>query len=237
MLTECPSCQMRYEVEDRLLRRRGRRIRCSVCDGSWFLLPPDAQKPVDAPQVRITAPVASATAASVPVIAAPVSPIVRSRIRPKPPMLRLPRPNLSSAAFRAGVFIAGLTALMLVIGQRDRIVRHLPQIGPAYAALGLPVSLRGLEFRDIKSTILTDNGHRLLAVEGIIAQVGPRNATVPDVRVAVRDPSGRELYSWTTPSQKQKLNRGETVLFRARLAAPPAAGANIKLQFADGLSR
>ena len=237
MLTECPTCQMRYEVEDRLLRRRGRRIRCSVCEGSWFLLPPDAHKPLDVGPVRITAPRASATAASVPVIAAPVSPIIRSRVRPKAPLFRLPRPNLSSVAGRAGLFFAGLCVLMLTIGQRERIVRHLPQVGRAYAAVGLPVNLRGLEFRDIKSTILTDNGQRLLAVEGVIAQVGRQDEKVPDVRVAVRDPSGRELYSWTTPAPRARLNRGETALFRARLMAPPVTGAEIKVQFADAAAR
>jgi hypothetical protein len=166
-----------------------------------------------------------------------VSPIVRSRVSPAAPPVRWPRPRLSGAAIRVGAFAAGVAMLMLAIGQRERIVRHLPQIGPAYAAIGLPVNLRGLEFRDIKSTILTDNGHRMLAVEGVIAQVGQRDAKIPDVRVAVRDPSGRELYSWTTPAPKDQLTRGETTLFRARLAAPPMSGAEIKIQFADAALR
>jgi predicted Zn finger-like uncharacterized protein len=244
MLTECPSCQTRYEVEDRLLRRRGRRIRCSICDESWFLLPADSHKPIDIPVLRITAPLASATGAAVPIVVAPRSPIVpsvtspfvASRVGPRKPAVRF-RPRVPAAAIRIGVLAAGATMLMLAIGQRERIVRHLPQMGAAYAALGLPVNLRGLEFRDIKSTILTDNGQRMLAVEGVIAQVGGRDAKVPDVRVAVRDPSGRELYSWTSPAPKSQLNRGETTLFRARLAAPPMSGADIKIQFADAVTR
>ena len=58
----------------------------------------------------------------------------------------------------------------------------------------------------------------------------------PDLRVAVRDPSGREIYSWTTPPPRQTLGRGETTLFRARLAAPPLAGADVRVQFAEASS-
>jgi predicted Zn finger-like uncharacterized protein len=233
MLTQCPACQTRYEIEDRLLRRRGRRIRCATCDESWFQLPADSRKAVAVPEIRVTAPRASQMAPTVALVDVPLSPITASRVAAAArPRARQPM-RLSAPLLRAAALAVLVTAGMSAVGFRERIVRIVPQAGVLYAAMGLPVNARGLEFRDVKSTILTDNGRRLLAVEGVIAQVGRHGAKVPDVRVAVNDPTGREIYSWTTPAPRQTLARGETALFRARLAAPPVAGAQIKVQFAD----
>jgi predicted Zn finger-like uncharacterized protein len=236
MLTECPSCQTRYDIEDRLLRRRGRRIRCSVCDSSWYLLPPDSRRAIVVPPVRITAPLSSISAPFAPFVVPPLSPITGSRVTPAERRPLLPRFNIPATLLRTGSIALVLAVSMSAIGFRRTIVRHLPAAGLAYAAVGLPVNLRGLEFRDLTSKILTDNGRRLLTVEGVIAQVGGGDANVPDVRVAIRDPSGREIYSWTTPAPRQKLARGETTPFRARLAAPPSAGSDIRVQFADASS-
>ncbi len=253
MLTECPSCQTRYEVADPLLRKRGRRIRCSQCNEGWYLPPPSSLKTIVAPELPALVAAQEAIAAAPPRVPVEVvlrrrevaphhvmqpievpSRIVSSRVKAeKKPFLHWPVFTLSPGVLPACTGLACLALTMGAIGQRELIVRNMPRTAPLFSAIGLPVNLRGLEFRDFKSTLMTDNGNRTLAVEGVIAQVGRKDANVPDVRVAVTDPSGREIYSWTTPAPRETLTRGETVLFRARLASPPPAGSRIKVQFAS----
>ena len=49
----------------------------------------------------------------------------------------------------------------------------------------------------------------------------------------LRDAAGQEIYVWKAPPPKASLGKGETVYFRARLAAPPEAANAVRIQFAD----
>jgi hypothetical protein len=60
-----------------------------------------------------------------------------------------------------------------------------------------------------------------LAVEGEIKNIRDAGARLPDLRVAVRTSDGREIYRWTAAAPKPSVAGRETVLFRARLTAPP----------------
>jgi hypothetical protein len=55
---------------------------------------------------------------------------------------------------------------------------------------------------------------------------------VPELRLAVRDDQGHEIYTWGAASPKTKLEGGETIAFRARLVAPPADGHDVFVRFA-----
>jgi predicted Zn finger-like uncharacterized protein len=246
MLTECPACQTRYDIDAALLRRRGRRIRCSACGERWFMaamaqdehesaLRPAAPAPLPPVAVRpeISIELSPLPDAAPAFAAPPVLPPLRARIGTAPRVGFRWRPRLSAGGMAMAATLGCIALMMGAVAQRERIVRHVPQSAPVFAAVGLPVNLRGLEFREVKSTLLTEGDKRTLAIEGVIAQVGPRDAHVPDVRLAVRDPSGREIYTWTAPAPRPNLGRGETVAFRARLAAPPKDGAQIKLRFAE----
>ena len=68
-------------------------------------------------------------------------------------------------------------------------------------------------------------------------QPAPRNHAVPALRIAVRDKAHNELYSWTAPAPKTKLDAGETIVFRSRLAAPPEDGQDLMVSFADSARR
>jgi hypothetical protein len=139
--------------------------------------------------------------------------------------------------FHVTMVLAGILAvcgsLMTAIAKRETIVRALPPLGSLYAAIGLPV-LHGLELRNVKSTLLSDKGGHVLAVVGEIANVEDDVQQVPALRVALRGADGRDMYSWTAPAPKSKLNAGETVAFRTRLAAPPEGAREVAIQFAAG---
>lgn len=144
-------------------------------------------------------------------------------------------PTWLRGLFHVTVGLAGILAvcgsLMTAIAKRDTIVRAVPALGSLYAAIGLPVP-HGLELRNVKSTLLSDGAGHVLAVVGEIANVEHDVQQVPALRVALRGADGRDIYAWTATASKSKLNAGETVAFRTRLAAPPQGARQVVIQFA-----
>ncbi|MGJ0509455.1 MAG: hypothetical protein ACR652_20505 [Methylocystis sp.] len=125
--------------------------------------------------------------------------------------------------------IIGATAL---IAMRERIVRILPPAAVGYRALGLPVNLAGLELREVRSRIEMDGARRILVVEGEVANLRRDTNRVPPLALAVRDSGGLQRYAWTSPSPKSRLDAGESIAFRARLASPPDDGVDVLVRFA-----
>jgi predicted Zn finger-like uncharacterized protein len=128
--------------------------------------------------------------------------------------------------------ILGLIAINagLAIWRAD-IVRFVPQTASLYAAIGLPVNLRGLVFSEIVTHMETQDGVQLLVVEGIIRSNSPRVTDVPRLRFAVRNVGGQELYSWTALPARNVLPPGATIPFRSRLASPPPEAHSVLVRF------
>jgi hypothetical protein len=125
--------------------------------------------------------------------------------------------------------IAGATGL---IAMRERLVRVAPPFAAAYRALGMPVNLAGLELRDVHSRIMLDGSRRVLVTEGEIVNIRREPNRVPPLALAVRGPNGLDRYAWTAPTPKSRLEAGEKIAFRARLASPPDDGAEVLVRFA-----
>jgi predicted Zn finger-like uncharacterized protein len=130
---------------------------------------------------------------------------------------------------------AAICALVLVlaclIATRQQVVRLLPQTAALYAAIGLPVNLRGLAFENIKTLRDVQDGIPTLVVEGEIVGTTARHTEVPRLRFAVVDSSGKEIYAWTARPSRTLLPPGETLPFRTRLASPPAEANGISVRF------
>ena len=56
----------------------------------------------------------------------------------------------------------------MLIGWRNDVVRWLPQTASLYAAVGLPINLRGLVFTNVTTERETHEGVEVLVVEGSI---------------------------------------------------------------------
>ncbi len=137
---------------------------------------------------------------------------------------------------RAGAALA-IIALLIgglgLAGRREGVVRAWPGSAGLFAAVGLPVNLRGLSLRAVQSQIIDDRGQRVLAVEGSVVNLRPHDAALPDLVLSVRAADGRTLYTWTSPAPKARIAAAETVLVGARLASPPAEGRDVRVQFAS----
>ncbi len=142
----------------------------------------------------------------------------------------LSRRNLLKLGLPAAVLI--LTALNAsLVSWRADIVRLLPQTASLYAAIGLPVNLRGLEFDNIRLSRAKHEGVGVLVVEGNIVNVTSRTVEVPRLRLAVRNQAKREVYAWTALPSRSILAPGEALPFRSRLASPPADAREVQVRF------
>lgn len=152
--------------------------------------------------------------------------------RPMRPAARdLPEPRRDRSPIFATVvaIMIGATAL---IAMRERIVRIFPPMSTAYRALGMPVNLAGLELRDVHSRIVMDGARKVLVTEGEIVNIRRESNRVPAISLAIRGANGLDRYSWTAPTPKSRLEGGEKIAFRARLASPPEDGADVLVRFA-----
>jgi predicted Zn finger-like uncharacterized protein len=255
MLIVCPTCATSYQIEPAALGADGRSVRCSRCRTVWFTagaLEPDG----DWPQNRdeSAADEAGWTEAASTVIehspepadgAPPLAPTLdgmapigtvgvgedidsfAARRARRLELMRRRRwqPNL------VAIILTLLIVNAALIGWRTEIVRLLPQTASLFAAIGLSVNLRGLRFDNVTTARDLQEDVTVLVVEGIIANTTVAPVEVPRLRLAVRNGSGSEIYTWTALPDRSILGPGETQPFRSRLASPPADGRDVVVRF------
>jgi predicted Zn finger-like uncharacterized protein len=130
------------------------------------------------------------------------------------------------------IVILGLILLDLsLIGWRAEVVRVAPQTASLYAAIGLGVNLRGLALANVTTETQTTDGVQVLLVQGLIVSAATRTVAVPRLRLAVRNVSGNEIYTWTALPTRSLLSPGETLVFQSRLAAPPPGTHDLLVRF------
>jgi hypothetical protein len=129
--------------------------------------------------------------------------------------------------------LAGFGAWALLVGARAQIARLAPATAPLYAALGFNVSPNRMGLDHVTSRLAWEGGRQILVVEGEIRNLASSPRAAPRMRLSVLDAEGREIYHWIAAPPKAWLAAGETAEFRARLAAPPKQGQEVRVRFAD----
>jgi predicted Zn finger-like uncharacterized protein len=163
-----------------------------------------------------------------------VSPIPGLAIQPRPAAKIRRGSSANATPKQRRIFIAvslASIAFIAAIGLRTTIVRAAPELAGLYAAIGLPVNLRGLEFSEIKTTHEIQDGIPVLVIEGEVMNVTRQPVEVPRLRLAVLGPDARELYAWTALLPRSVLPEGERLSFRSRLASPPSEGKQVLVRF------
>ena len=118
-----------------------------------------------------------------------------------------------------------------LVGARNEVVRYLPQTASLFAAVGLPVNLRGLKFADVKIFKDAQDGADILIVQGAIVSEAGNAIEVPRLRFAARNATGQEVYIWTMPPPRSILGPGERLEFRSQILAPPAEASDVMVRF------
>lgn len=145
-------------------------------------------------------------------------------------------PNASGsrkrAAGKVAIFIATLALVAGgVLYARTGIVRLLPGTGALYAALGMPVNLRGLEFQNITVETEIEDGLTVLSVRGEIVNLTDKPTIIPAIRYSMRDAAGLEIYHWIGVAAAPKVSPAGRAMFFTRLASPPIAGEHVTIRF------
>lgn len=152
--------------------------------------------------------------------------IAREQAKPQAKLrFAIPKPSWATVSLALLVVIGALLAW------RADVVRALPQTGRLFAAIGLPVNLRGLAFDAVKVQADVSDKVPVVVVEGVVVNVSKVRIDVPRLRFSMRDQNGVETHTWTALPQKPSLAPGESQPFRTRLASPPADSREVFVRF------
>ncbi len=131
----------------------------------------------------------------------------------------------------AGAMAAAILITIAGLHQRQRVVKYLPQTAGLYAAIGLPVNLRGITINNVASRMIDDNGVTVLIIDGDLINTTDQSVRLPRLRFAVLGKDRQEIYAWSAQTDQTSLKPGEKINFRRRLAAPPADGQDVSVRF------
>ena len=137
-------------------------------------------------------------------------------------------------------FMALAISLALLAGallKPNAVVAMLPGFAKVYAAIGMPVNLRGIDLDHVSARFEEAAGGRFLVVEGVLRSVSRGTLDVPRLRMTLLDDNGRSVYSWTASAGVKALAPREAAPFRARLAAPPLESRQVTVDFVPEQSR
>jgi predicted Zn finger-like uncharacterized protein len=239
MLIVCKTCASSYHIPREIFGESGCQLRCVGCGETWMVtreavaadgasLGWDEDIASDASQHGRYDPHRFPPEISGPAALASRGPAALSR---KPRLLPLLMRKAHEAAAIVGA-IAFLGAAMGALAARASLVAAIPGTARIFAAVGLPVNLRGLALDNLRTNIFASDDRKMLVVEGAIVNLRDGPTPAPNMRIALRGADKRELYVWTAPAPKAMLGPSEQVAFRTRLAAPPAGVSDVLVRFA-----
>jgi predicted Zn finger-like uncharacterized protein len=228
MIIACPSCETRFEVNAAAFPPGGRKVKCARCAHVWHAASP-AGVPLKAVANELSAPaeesIAPPTVMPPPEEAPDVMIWAGSDIPPR-------RSNRLQVIGIAAACVAVVAAGLLIF--RDTVVAYVPGAGPAYAAIGMPVDVTGLDLTiEAQAMTASADGATTLVVTGSVTNPSSEERPVPQIRATLFSKEKAELHSWTFDAGVKTLKPGERHEFRQELAQPPAETYQVYAHFAD----
>jgi predicted Zn finger-like uncharacterized protein len=235
MLIVCKTCASSYHIPREILGENGCRLRCVGCGDTWAVTPGASASddaPIEGERALIPPPRVAGTGAAdhVAEFFHSANAAGRADEYSTPAPGRFWNRNGAGAALIVLAIVAGG---MAAAAWRAPIVRAMPGAARLFAAIGLPVNLRGLALDNVRTDIFDLGDRRVLVVEGAIVNLRDSATASPNIRIALRGADKRELYVWTAPAPKTRLGPDEQVAFRTRLAAPPDGASDVMVRFAS----
>ncbi|MCC6735811.1 MAG: DUF3426 domain-containing protein [Bauldia sp.] len=134
-----------------------------------------------------------------------------------------------------GVLFAllAVAAVTAFVALRRPIVEIVPPLGPAFAAVGLPVNLAGVELDDLRASRIFRGGYEHLRVEGAIVSVAADTVTLPPVEVILLAADGAEIGRRAMAIGADVIAAGGTIRFATEFPDAPAAATTITVRLGD----
>ncbi len=233
MILTCPACATSYFIRDDAVGPEGRKVRCQSCGEVWRATPDEPLELTLTPEVS-----------------APLAPTPAPEPEPEAPSLaETPAPELPRA-FRAraerqkklrraaahGVVWAGLAAVFIgliaaALVFRVQIVQVFPRAASAYAMVGAPVNVVGLDFEALTAKS-APNRPGMVLVSGAVRNVRDAEIVAPPIRVALLDAQGAEVGSKIVKMEGPPVLPGKVQGFAVLIPDPGGHGAGIGVDFA-----
>ncbi len=260
MILTCPDCSTRYTVDAKTLGQSGRDVRCASCNHKWFAAPEPEE--AEAVQEESAAPPEEtnedivdtrqdsdetnlSTATTEDDEAVEDSAVLdepAKTTKPKPAH-RAYRDKLEAKARRKLKIIAlsawlGVAASLVLIAvlaifNKEAVVRTLPRTAEVFAALGMPVSVWGVELKNKQVIRETINGEVVLRISGELYNPGNKTRSVPLIRISMQDEKGDEIHSWTTPTGLSELAAKTSTNFTTEVRNLPPQAVGLSFFFTD----
>ena len=146
--------------------------------------------------------------------------------------------QLPIAKLRRSARIVGVVTLAALVGGgvtfRTAVVTQFPSLAGLYGAVGLPVNIVGLDFRNLRTLKSLQQGADVLVVDADIFTMSSAEVKVPPVIVTLIGANGSAIYQWSVAPKASELEPGEVVQFESMVTAPPAGAERVKLSFGGG---
>lgn len=182
IIVSCPSCAMRFKMDEALIPTKGRVVRCSSCSHKWRLMHPDANKNDAVPP------------------APPLPSLYKEQKEPEAPKTRKTRPHRTGtikSSLQSRLYIPFLVILFIwamffitLFFYPKSVVKYIPEMRGLYDAMGVKIEKTGLSliqpFLEIKSN--PDDNSDILIIRGTVMNTHP-SQTLPlrPIRISLRD--------------------------------------------------
>ena len=121
---------------------------------------------------------------------------------------------------------------IFAVRNREQVVQSLPGAARLYAAAGTPVNVHGLEFRNVSTEWIMEDGRATVEVRGEINNITSKVQKIPSLVVGLRDEEGTELCNWRGSTVLDRLAPGNVTRFSVRIPAPQEAVGTALVRFA-----
>jgi predicted Zn finger-like uncharacterized protein len=220
MLLICPECSAKYNVADGAIPSAGRAVRCAACHHGWTQMP-------EAP-LAVAADLAGEVnkdqtnnglrrrpkAQSAP----PAEPHARMRKRVHD---KIEMGHRLAAGIPWGIAAClAIGAISAAISYRTDIVRAWPKSASAFALIGKPANLYGIDIRGVQARAGLDIKGPRVVVAGVLASVSRKPEPVAYLKVKLVDAKGVEKLSWLVDPGVTVLEPGKTHVFETARSNP-----------------
>ncbi len=168
------------------------------------------------------------------------APAAEAEAEPTPPPLPRRRPAPPPRKKSRAVVVGWILLLLFVVGiaaggwfGRQEIVARFPQLGDAYALIGVPVEPSGptLKLGDVDLSSEVIDGDTVITVRGVVSNISQRKQQIPTLRAQLTDSAGEVLAEWTFESPQSELDVGAVVAFQTETRNPPKGAQNLGITF------
>lgn len=233
MILVCPSCDTRYFADDSKIGKEGRRVRCATCGHAWTAKAQEddgAPAPVEetgltreqVERLRQTAQANSKTRAG---------PHAEFRAQQHAKRKRDRSRAATIAWVSVAILFAGTVGAAVLF--RNEVANAFPKAASLYQLVGLDVNRFGLVLENVAAKRSFDGTTPVLTVTGAAINKGEEARPTPQLRVTLKDESGKEVQTWTDDFAVATLAPGERTEFTTRFEAPPVETYRLTVTFAE----